>query len=105
MITSSDSPFTEERDAQSICSVFTAHHGDFRAVPLANRTSLAARSSIPDATSSTDESPADELLPSSPSWPLSASAGGNAGYAAENPCIPLPGLLPQTKTAKANSLV
>jgi hypothetical protein len=39
MITSLDSPWKGEQDAQSISRCFTAHHRDFRAVLRANRTS------------------------------------------------------------------
>src|SRR5713101_2977819 len=38
MITTSNSSFIEEQDAQSITRCWTAHHRDFRAVPRANRT-------------------------------------------------------------------
>src|SRR5450755_4630640 len=44
MITTSNSSSSqEERDAQSISRCSTTHHGDFRAVPRANRTFSAAR--------------------------------------------------------------
>src|SRR5438094_9076068 len=51
----------EERDTQSITRCSTSHHGDFRAVPRANRTFATARNSIPGASSKTSEPPA--------SWP------------------------------------
>ena len=50
-------PREEERDALSITRCSTAHHGDVRAFPRANRTFKTARNSIPGATSSTDEPP------------------------------------------------
>jgi len=45
----------EERDAQSITRCSTAHHGDFRAVPRANRTFAPARNPIPCASSTAFE--------------------------------------------------
>ena len=55
MITTSNSSVEEERNAQSITRCSTAHHGDFRAVPRANRISELARNSVPGASSKTDE--------------------------------------------------
>jgi hypothetical protein len=55
MITTSNSSMKEERDAQSITRCSTAHHGDFRALPRANRTFSTAGNSIPYASSRTGE--------------------------------------------------
>src|SRR6266481_7602564 len=59
----------EERDGQSIARCSTAHHGDFRAVPRADRTFLPARSPIPCASSRTAE-----WLTCGPSLPSQSSA-------------------------------
>jgi hypothetical protein len=40
-------PRQQERDAQSIARCSTAHHGDFRAVPRADRIFSPARGPIP----------------------------------------------------------
>jgi hypothetical protein len=50
-------PREGERDTQSISRCSTSHHGDFRAVPCANRIFSTARNPIPGATSSTSERP------------------------------------------------
>ena len=55
--TSNSSYLQEERDAQSIARCSTAHHGDFRAVPRANRTSSAARNPTACASSRTAAQP------------------------------------------------
>jgi hypothetical protein len=47
----------EERDAQSITRCSTAHHGDFRALPRANRTFSTAHNPIACASSSKGELP------------------------------------------------
>src|ERR1039458_2500556 len=71
----------EERDAQSITRCSTAHHGDFRAVPRANRTCSTADNPTPGASSSTNGPLACE--PSRPwqSSVLVASPGGSTGCA------------------------
>src|ERR1035441_3227151 len=48
-------PRKGERDTQSIARCFTSHHGDFRALPRANRTCSTARNPILSASSSTNE--------------------------------------------------
>src|ERR1035437_977914 len=60
-----------------ITSVITAHHGDVRALPRANRTSSSARSPIPCATSSTCAPPVSGPSPPWRSSVLAASPGGN----------------------------
>jgi hypothetical protein len=55
MIPSSNSPVRRSGTPQSIARCFTAHHGDVRAVPRADRICLPARSPIPCASSSTAE--------------------------------------------------
>src|ERR1022692_3292872 len=70
-------PCEGERDAQSLRRCFTAHHGDFRALPRTNRTSSSARSPIPCATSSTCAPPVSGPSPPWRSSVLAASPGGN----------------------------
>src|SRR6202795_391232 len=84
----------EERDAQSITRCSTAHHGDFRAVPRANRTFSPARNPIPFATSNTDEP-----LVCGPWRPLRFSAlfsssGEDTCCATRARCAPSPAPLP-----------
>ena len=77
-------PREEERDALSITRCLTAHHGDVRAVPRANRTFSSARNPIPGATSSTDEPPVYEPWPP---WRSSVPAAGPGGKT----CCAIPG--------------
>ena len=49
MITLSSSPVQRERDTQSLRRRLTAHHGDFRALPRANRPLQTDRNPFPGA--------------------------------------------------------
>src|SRR5882724_8824395 len=97
-------PREGERDTQSISRCSTAHHGDVRVVPRANRTCSTARNPIPCATSSTSERPVG--VPSRP-WRSSV----HAAVPGENTCSAIPGHcapslvpLPLTRTATESSL-
>src|ERR1700688_1152938 len=79
--TSNSSSYEEERDAQSITRCSTAHHGDFRAVPRANRTWSPARNPIPGASSSTVQPPVGGPWRPWQSSVLVASPGGSTGCA------------------------
>src|ERR1700686_1215693 len=70
-------PREGDRDTQSITRCLTAHLGDFRAVPRANRTFSTARSPIPCATSSTSEPPVSGSLRPWQSSALAALPSGN----------------------------
>jgi hypothetical protein len=92
----------EERDAQSITRCSTPHHGDFRAIPRANRTSSPARNPIPGASSSTDEPPACGPLRPWQSSALAASLSGDTCCATPANCAPSPAPLPPTRSAVWN---
>jgi hypothetical protein len=88
MITTSNSSMKEERDAQSITRCSTAHHGDFRALPRANRTFSTAGNSIPYASSRTGERRAGGPLQPSQSSVPAAAPGVNIYCAIPADCAP-----------------
>src|SRR5262249_12453111 len=94
----------EERNAHSICSMFTSHHGDFRAVPRANRTRPTAGNPIPGASSSTDKQPVAAPWRPWRSFDLAASSGENIGGATPGGCAPLPAPPPPARSATSNFL-
>src|ERR1700690_114893 len=81
-------PCEGERDPQSITRCSTAHHGDFRVVPRANRTFSTARNSIPCATSRTCEPPVSAPWRPWRSFVLGASPGENICCAIPDRCAP-----------------
>src|SRR5882672_664521 len=98
-------PREGERDTQSIARCSTAHHGDFRVVPRANRTCSTVHNPIPCAASSTSEPRV--CVPSRPSRssvPV-AAPGGSTYSAIPDHCAPSLAPLPLTKTATESSLV
>src|ERR1700730_8934486 len=91
-------PREGERDTQSIARCSTAHHGDVRVVPRANRTCSTVRNPIPCASSSTSEPRV--CVPSRP-WRSSvpvAWPGENTYSAIPGHCAPRLGPLPLTRT-------
>ena len=83
MILSSNSSVRRSGTPQSISRCSTAHHGDVRAVPRADRIFLPARSPIPCASSSTSE-----WLACAPSRPSQSSA--RAASPGESTCSAIP---------------
>src|ERR1017187_7069437 len=95
-------PLHEERDAQSITRCSTSHHGDFRAVPRANRTSSTARNSIPCASSRTVAQPIGGPWRLSQSSVRPADPDENICCATPADCALSPAPPPPAESARSN---
>src|ERR1700675_498020 len=92
----------EERDAQSITRCSTAHHGDFRAVPRANRTFSVARNPIACASSRTTARPGGGPWRLSQSCVRAAAPDENICCATPAGCVPSPAPPPPAGSARSN---